>query len=565
MKLHVVSKIGNLFAAPYSKRPLRLPWRVLRRPGCGKVKGKGRRYLAIVRRELPLLPVTVCFVTGQAFGLSTAAPHGTLVLCVAVLFSLFFGTRAVAVFFAGIASGWSVLPPSSPSLGSSPSYVGKVIGEPISRQAGRVEVPLVLYGEVSNDAPFTRLESRPQFLCSAVDLPWKNVRGIANGDDVVFRGRLQPRSPGWNPFSFEAGLARHGFTGTCRMTTLARTPSSERTLAGWFRGARDFVDSQISTVLGDGERGGLFLSMVFGFRNRLADNLEEAFKLAGFAHVLVIAGYQVMIVHRVVSRLGRIFPVPLVSPVLGFAGVALLVSLSNWEPSAMRAMCAIAVVGITRRVERGRGMVNTIFLSLVVMSALSPGCVFEPAVDLTYGALFGIAAALSREPAGATREGSKSLVAYLRVSAGASLGTALPALLWFHQFSPGGLLLTILLLPAFALVNCEGGLLATTLLVTGIDRQGLSVRAISFIQCVLTSVIVTAAKISWLSGIVNGGSFVGAFLLLLALWGWQVLRVMQGLGIRFGIIREPVDVTPHLDREFVRQFARNPFARSSRR
>lgn len=316
-------------------------------------------------------------------------------------------------------------------------------------------------GEVQFVAEIVSSESQPhggRLYCRAVNLPWNNLFEPESGTLFYARVKTYALRRVTDPFSYDSYLARRGIQARCRVN-FATKPILVQ--AGPVSRARSWVRQRIESVLGSGERAGLLLSMGLGIRDVLTDRTERAFKATGLAHLLVVSGYQVTLVFYLLRRTFLFLGVPICQRVPfnlrrfggipAFTGSVAFVLLTGAEPAGVRALVALGAFVLGEITGRVRDFIQSLGVSLLLVSVIWPGAALEPGVQLTYAALLGIGIGL-------TPNGYSTLRGYLRVCWYASLFTSIVTIAWFGYFSPIGLLLNPLLAPLAAFVSCKVGL-----------------------------------------------------------------------------------------------------------
>lgn len=494
---------------------------------------KRPKVLACLRSDYPFLPVVAGLIPGQfaAFCLHIRAPAvSTFLLCalcaaLALRFSRKSALVLLAAFFLGLMSQELALPPPGETgLESFRSYQGVVNEEPRRRRSGEVEVSL-LTGVGQKGL---------KILCRGPELPWRNLKEARRGDVFAFTAVFKDIRPDLNPFSYEATLYRRGYTQTCRLKHVSRPFKRSNTYSAVLR---DYISATVVRVLGEEQKGGMFLSMAFGARDVLSRETDKAFKETGLAHLLVFSGYQVMLVYHSVLLLLRLFLRLSIKP-LGslwlrlsvflslsqlFSWIALpfsllLVWLCGVEGSSLRAAVAVVIYAASRLLERGGGMLNSILVSLGILCLIWPGCWCEPGIELTFAALLGICCAAAGEKKG------YRLINYLRVCFHASLFTSVIVLPWFGTFSPGGFLLNPLAAPLVSLVACNGGYLAVLLILFGLDPSGWLLQICGCLLEKFMMLVRHLSDFSWVSFKLDG---FWRWILMSGLL-WFVLRVCAG-------------------------------------
>jgi len=456
---------------------------------------------AVVRADFPLAGFVPAFLVGQFLGL---LPNG-----VGIGGAVLFG----AMGFAGALMGWARMVAAGLALGTgvvsalavsrgeprppppARSYLAQVVEEPRYPRTGAVRLTLAVVPREGSG-----VSSPVRVACVAVDLPWRNINGVERGDVFAFRGIFTPLDVGFNPFRYEAMLARRGIGATCRITHA--TPILSRQRSSVDR-ARRAIERDVVRVLGPGESSGLVTALSIGARDTLSVGTERAFKSTGLAHLLVVSGFQVTVVFHLVAGfitwllarsrwlLERI-PARELGAVAGLGAALLFVAISGLEGASLRAGIAAVFVVVAAVLERGRGMLNGILVSLVGVSAFWPGAFLEPGVQLTYAALLGISLSLGDER-GEISVGER-IKAFCRLTVIVWACSSAVAVAWFGTIAPLGLMLNPLIAPLASVIGCQGSFFGYGAYALGLDSGG------AILALVATALEAVRDIVTWCAG-----------------------------------------------------------------
>ena len=243
------------------------------------------------REACPIGAVLFYFLLGQLSGHFYMTLGAPLMLVLGVLTILLSRYRSsLLILMCGALSMISVIP-NSISIDTESSFLAKVISEPRFRRPGEISLLLNVTKATNSNGIFINL-GKVSFKsqCKTTDLPWKNINGVSPGDVFAFKAKFRPLRPTLNPFTYSSSLLRKGISSTCKIE-LATIPL-KRTRKALYS-SREFLRSEVNSVLGNNERSGLLLSMAFGIRDVLSVQTERVFRETGLAHLLVVSGYQV--------------------------------------------------------------------------------------------------------------------------------------------------------------------------------------------------------------------------------------------------------------------------------
>ena len=213
------------------------------------------------------------------------------------------------------------------------------------------------------------------------------------GDKLRVEGRIS-EPPELDGFDYAAYLARQGIAEVLdarRVTLIGEGEGSAfyRTLYGM---RRKLADS-IATVVPE-PQAALGQATLLGLRRNIPQDLNEAFRRTGAAHLLAISGLHVGILLGIslaasAALLGRKHHLHLIAPLLVIWLYGLLAGMS---PSATRA-CIMGSVYLASLVfGRQRGSLAPIGVAAALMVAVSPSIVYSISFQLSFAAIAGIAA-----------------------------------------------------------------------------------------------------------------------------------------------------------------------------
>lgn len=348
-------------------------------------------------------------------------------------------------------------------------------------QAGALQFRLVGYlqGAVKGAEQRVAHERRLTLLCQAADLPWRAASRVRVGDEVELVGTMQSFGGYDTASSYEKSLVRAGVDGRCKVSWL--TFYRPEALEG-DRSIGERIAAMIIQAVGDTESAALLLSMTLGTRDRLSRDTEDLFRFFGLSHLLVLSGYQLSQLIRLVGGVMTIvvaplwrwvdrLPLQLVSPVVSGGIGAMLAAIAGFEVSITRALIGSMLVEVTKQQEGIRGMGHSLLTTALVMSALWPGMLFEPAGALTMSALIGIMVGSSI--------GGQGIRGVVGAHVGALLCTFAVSCIWFR---PPNILAAIVAAPfagIVAMIAFYGTLGGLGLLMTGIDAEGIFLRFVA--------------------------------------------------------------------------------------
>lgn len=429
------------------------------------IETKGR-VLATVRRDLPLALILPPLTVGQ---LLPVAPYPFAVLLASAIILLVLlppSLRYLTLFLvAGFFSAYEPALPFDPK--DEHPYVAKVIGEIRYRKTGGIELPMLL---TARYAPFEKLLYPTPVLCKGVHLPWRNSLHAEEGSLFIIRGKFKPVKD--ELISYDASLKRKGFQGTCKIVHLSRPSSVPQ---GWVEKLRRTIESKVEAIGSDEEVKGLFLAMTLGTKDLLSQETENAFKVTGLSHLLVLSGFQITLVFYsikiVFRKVATIFPnlvlylpIPFIVTSLATLFAFILSLVAGFEGASARAAFALLTSSLVNNLGRQSSFLNSLFVSYLCLCIGWPGCVLDPGVDLTYAALLGIYLGTDVERA--------PLQSLIYINFLCFLCTSAITAAWFGTISVVSVVLNPLVASAASLLSCNAGGIALIALCSGADPKG---------------------------------------------------------------------------------------------
>jgi predicted membrane metal-binding protein len=333
-----------------------------------------------------------------------------------------------------------------------------------------------------------------KFRITAVELPWRSVSGVRKSDRFKATLQCKPSSQIRSIFSYQYLLLRRGINTSCKVIFLKSFWSKNRnpTFIEQLRKALpDISDYRLEY--------GLLLSLIFGIDSELPAQVEKSFKRAGLTHLLVFSGAQTSIIYYSLAFIFRLLSAFLNRLIylgysgyyeftFSFLGTVAFCSLIGFESSTMRAVVASGLIVFSSIKETNQGMLYRMFLSLVILCAIWPGCFLEPGVQLTYAALIGIWYGLLFK---------NKLISYINMSLGISFLTNLISWLWFGSISIAGIVLNPFVAPVVSVFSVYLGIPAVMLIYSGSDTASNAAGVILWCLGHLESFVFWVSRFDW--------------------------------------------------------------------
>lgn len=249
-------------------------------------------------------------------------------------------------------------------------------------------------------------EARPHLVritTSAKDVP------VRTGEAVTVRATLtpppEPIEPGGFDFARQAWFKSLGATGyaTGHITPAdAPPPPLDLRIWGAIDALRASVSDRVSAVL-PGETGAIAVALITGIRGGIPQEVTEAMRDAGLAHVLAISGLHMMIMAGTVFWLARALLALFPSLALRFpikkwaAAVALLaatfyLALSGASVPTVRAWIMMSIFLIAVMLDRPAITMRNVALAALAILAVAPESLFDPSFEMSFAAVIALVA-----------------------------------------------------------------------------------------------------------------------------------------------------------------------------
>lgn len=363
-------------------------------------------------------------------------------------------------------------------LGGATLYTGYVVSSGSSYDAYRgsvVEVTGVVAREPDVRTSMIHLAVRPVGFDSnelvAVHIPTIEYRtaDITYGDLVVVRGRLTlPESfttDSGRVFAYAAYYRARGITYLVADASLHVVAHESQTLMGdLFRMKQSFMET-LEHILPE-PHAGLGEGILLGVKRALGEDLETAFQRTGLTHIVVLSGYNIMIMVEFVWLLLSYGIRP-----WGRFGIALLIIIAfgaivGFSATVVRASIMASILLLARTLDRPHHASRALWCAGILMVLHNPYILlYDPGFQLSFMATAGLVyyvshveAFFSRIPA---QYGLRSIVATT-----CTAQCAVAPLLLYHigSLSFISILVNILVIPIVPiamLLTCITGVVGT--------------------------------------------------------------------------------------------------------
>ena len=391
---------------------------------------------------------------------------------------LFGGTTFLLFFLTGILTTQLHLPANQPG-----HYIHSIPSEDPAEKPGLLLVSISeelkpdLYNHkfVAELEKFNDKEVHGKILIS---VSRDSMRSELSVDDkLLVSSALQAIPAPLNPHQFDyqkfmenRGVLRQVFVGKENFIPLAPQKTSLRGLASKWRDRiieklqqNDLKDNELAVVQ----------ALLLGQRQDISEEIYNSYAAAGVIHILAVSGLHVgiilLLLHKLFSPLDRTKKGRLLKTFLLIFSLWLFALLAGLSPSVVRAVTMFSFVAVGLQIKRRTSILNTLFLSMLVILLVRPQFIFEVGFQLSYLAVFSIV--LLQPPLYKLLEPRNRIMKYmwglLTVTIAAQAGVLPLSLFYFHQF-PGLFFISNLVILPFMGIILAMGILVIVLALFGL-------------------------------------------------------------------------------------------------
>lgn len=398
-----------------------------------------------------------------------------------------------------------------------------------------------------------------------VTMPAKDVSNLEIGAAVAFNATLQPPpepiEPGGFDFGRQAWFARLGATGyaTSKLEPLNQAQAPPWDLLAWGEvdALRAKVNARIRSAL-PGETGEIAAALITGERGGISEQVTQAMRDSGLAHILSISGLHMVIMAGTVFWLVRallaLVPVLALSyPIKKWAAAAALaaatfyLALSGAAVPTVRSWIMMSIVLIAVMLDRPALTMRNVALAALAILIVAPDSLFDPSFEMSFAAVVALVALYEwLAKRGRERERLKDvspLWGTLRQGWGLVMGAAITTLIagaaitpfaiyHFHRMTHYGLVANLIAAPLVSLLIMPMAVLSLIAMPFGLEFWPLQAMGLGIEMMVAAGEWVA----SWPGAVTILPRISGSALVLIVLGGlwlclWQTRTRALGLVI----------------------------------
>jgi len=378
-----------------------------------------------------------------------------------------------------------------------------------------------------------------------VSLPASDGAGARIGEAVALHATLQPPpepiEPGGFDFGRQAWFARLGATGyaTSKIASLSEARAPPWDLAAWARvdALRATVNARIRAAL-PGETGEIAAALITGERGGISEEVNQAMRDSGLAHVLSISGLHMAIMAGAVFWLVRAllalvpglalrYPIKKWAAAVALVAASFYLALSGAAVPTVRSWIMMSIVLIAVMLDRPALTMRNVALAALAILLVAPDSLFDPSFEMSFAAVIALVAVyewLSQRgrqglpdvsPVWASLRRGASLIGGAAVTTLVA-GTAVApfALYHFHRMTHFGLIANLIAAPLVSLLIMPMALLSLLAMPFGLEAWPLQTMGLGIELMVATG--------KWVA------SFPGAVSILPQISGQALVLIVLG-------------------------------------
>lgn len=288
------------------------------------------------------------------------------------------------------------------------------------------------------------------------------ARELKPGDEILFYARMQPFRNFGNPddFDYVRFMKIKGFTGSAYISGInwQKTGRQSYTIPVQAQRLRERALHRYRSLIRDQETRAFISALTLGYKADLSDDLQEAFRASGTAHVLAVSGLHVGIIYGVInlllSFLGKSGRRYILRQWLIILLLWLYVFVAGGSASVVRATIMLTIFCLGNMHHRKGFTYNTLAAAAFFILIFHPFSLFDVSFQMSFGA---VAAILFFQPKLHTLYAPKNrAVRYMwelfTVSTAAQLGVFPLVLYYFGTFPTWFFITNLLVVPLIGMI-----------------------------------------------------------------------------------------------------------------
>ena len=216
------------------------------------------------------------------------------------------------------------------------------------------------------------------------------------GDVVTVSGVMKKPEPfdtvGGREFAYDKFLAKEGIFGIIQPASVKIIGRHSTIVTDTFRTLEKIKNTFVTSLEGSlpEPESALAVGLIAGGKQGLGKSLLEAFTIAGLLQIIVLSGYNVMIVAEGIMK-GLSFLPRRFSILLAGLGIIFFVACAGGGSSAIRAGIMAVFALVARATGKTYAVVRALFITLIVMLLWNPLLlVYDPGLQFSFVATLGL-------------------------------------------------------------------------------------------------------------------------------------------------------------------------------
>ena len=222
---------------------------------------------------------------------------------------------------------------------------------------------------------------------------------LTYGDKLIVSGHPTRIETAGNPYTFDYSkwmyrkrILYQDFTDSTEVRVYDNNPSSY--LIGYSIKLRTDVDIIIDKNIQDPRLKGIVSSLLIGLRVHLDPEIARDYSRSGVFHILAVSGLHVGIIYFLVlfifGRLNNTKTGRWIFAILVILIMTFYVLITGMSPSVKRAATMLALIPLSKAINRQTNIFNTIAFSAFIHLLFDPFLLFSVGFQLSYIAVIGI-------------------------------------------------------------------------------------------------------------------------------------------------------------------------------
>ncbi len=217
---------------------------------------------------------------------------------------------------------------------------------------------------------------------------------VSYGDTISVTGSIEPPkafdTDTGRVFDYPGFLKARGVEYVVSYAKISITEEEQGTLLGYVFKGKDYFEKEIEEIIPE-PQAGLGEGVLLGVKRAIGKDLEDVFRETGIIHIVVLSGYNIMlVVEGVMFALSFLF-VPKVRMIMGIGIIILFAILVGLSATVVRASVMAGLLIVARSSGRVYAVLRALMITGVGMLLLNPYLlVHDPGFQLSFLATLGL-------------------------------------------------------------------------------------------------------------------------------------------------------------------------------